>query len=209
MTNRHFPRDAGNAFVREHNNHNKTLRPWKNGRTVLPIRPTARPGGVLCAFYRTAVSIRVKTGRGSRLLLLPYIRGPPPWFSPDPSAVADIVKKFLIGRAFFAFSAYLESEGREKVLSTLAQESVLVSDCHDAVASRRAWIPPKESKKAVNQFEGVLEKRLCAQQKERKHSLSVCNGSCGDHLGGLHTGEPRQDRGGFSGSQGDLGWNLP
>lgn len=58
-------------------------------------------------------------------------------------------------------------------------------------------------------FERVLEKRLCAQQKERKHSLSVCNGSGGNHLGGLHTGEPRQDYGGFSRPQGDLGRNLP
>lgn len=143
MNERRFPRDAGNALVREHNNHNNTLRPWETGRTVLLARPTARPGGSLCAFYRTAVSACVKTGRDSRLLLLPYIRGPPPWFSPDPSAVADAVKKFLIGRALFAVSAYLESEGHEKVLSALAQESVLVSDRHGTVASRRSWISPK------------------------------------------------------------------
>lgn len=147
MNERRFPRDAGNALVREHNNHNNTLRPWVTGRTVLLARPTAWPGGSLCAFYRTAVSARVKTGRDSRLLLLPYIRGPPPWFSPDPSAVADAVKKFLIGRALFAFSAYLEGEGREDVLPTLAQESVLASDCHGAVASRRSWIFPKNPRK--------------------------------------------------------------
>ena len=163
MNERRFPRDAGNALVREHNNHNNTLRPWETGRTVLLARPTARPGGSLCAFYRTAVSARVKTGRDSRLLSLPYIRGPPPWVFPDPSAVADAVKKFLIGRALFAFSAYLESEGRETFFQLLRKR---VFWCPIATVpwSAAALGFPQKSKKAVNQFEGVLEKRLRLEQ---------------------------------------------
>ena len=54
-------------------------------------------------------------------------------------------------------------------------------------------------------IERVLEKRLFPEQEKFGDRVPVCGRSCGNHLGGLHTGEPRQDRGRFSGPEGHLG----
>lgn len=142
------PRNTGGDLVREKNPY-IVIQRSKMEYAVLSARLADRSGRLLCAFKTVVPAL--SPGRDGRLLLClaPSVgrgpRGPPAAlvFPQSKKAVADAVKKFLIGRALFAVSAYLESEGHAKVLSALAQESVLVSDCHGTVASRRSWISQK------------------------------------------------------------------